>query len=804
MEDRRLVQLALDYDYVTADQVARAERVQRQLADRGVERTVWFLLQDLALISDHQSRELRKHVSSSQIRALEVDGYVLEGRLGSGGMGDVFRGRNAAGEEAAIKLLSSKVSEHPENSLRFQREATATLRLRHPHITRSLGTGDVEGQLYLVMELVQGISLKQLLQVHGKVPEADVLALLWQMASALDYAWKHGVLHRDVKPANLILAPARAGVAEPFCAKLCDFGLAKVWQEGSRNPEVEGQLTGSGVAMGTPHYMAPEQASGEQDLDQRADIYSLGASVYHALIGQTLHSGKSSTVIMYKQVTERAHLSALRAIGISPGCVRLVGKMLEIDRNQRCANWGEVIEAVRLLAPAMVAAQEAALAAYGPGYVTPPAGPPATDAAAAPVAPAAVPSTAAVQAHTVRPRTSRLSAAPAPTVPAPAPSVPSGAAPAAPFSPVAADLTPSNFTPADFTPSNLTPAVDPIRRIRLLWPVLVTVLVIVATSLGAFLFLRNHRHVECRVTPVSFAAVMASADQSNPIDVVLAPGDYPGPWRFGVAHAGLTIRAAGPGVRMVGNPLDPEAALVRLEPGLTGFRLQGITLFGTASALEALAGTQATLTDLTVQGAITVSGARLTISGLQQQGPLVVEHQGELLLQDSMVQGPIALDLRDGKATVRRGWLSRGLSPATPPTAGAVVRVASGQLDLDAVVITASGPEVPALTTGIRLESGSRCTLADVAVSRVETGLEGSEAQLPLIDGLTITASGTGIRWQGQRGPEWRWLRLLLQAPQPTQGLPPLTGNGAGARPERLDQTPQQRQGARDEGRGAR
>lgn len=362
MEDERLVRLAQDHGHVTADQVARAREEQRQLADRGVERSVWFLLQDLGFISDDQVRDLRKYVSSSHVRALEVGGYTLQGRLGSGGMGDVFRAVNPGGEAGAVKLLSSKLVKSVEHTRRFHREARATLRLKHPHITRSLSSGEIDGQCYLIMELVDGPSLKAWLVERGRMPGADALLLLWQMAQALRYAWHRGVLHRDVKPANIMLGKPRPGVAEPFCAKLCDFGLAKVWSDGESEPDVSrGGLTGTGMALGTPHYMAPEQASGERDLDQRADIYSMGASLYHALLGQTMYSGRSSTVIMYKQVTEDADLEPLRKQGTDPRLVKLISRMLDRRRDRRLASWEAVLAAVVEQAPDMARLQQETL-----------------------------------------------------------------------------------------------------------------------------------------------------------------------------------------------------------------------------------------------------------------------------------------------------------------------------------------------------------------------------------------------------------------------------------------------------------
>jgi serine/threonine protein kinase len=267
VEEERLIAMAQERGWITPGELDRVRVEQQSLADRGVQRSLWFLLLDLGLITDEQARELRKSVSSTRIRALEVDGYVIEGRLGSGGMGDVFRARNASGTMAAVKLLNSKFANNLEHRRRFAREARAGLRLRHPHIVPVLGAGEVDGIPYLIMEVVEGDSLKARIAQSGPLSVPDALAVLTQMASALAYAWSHGVLHRDVKPANILIGPPRPGHDEPFCARLIDFGLAKVWQEGSSatsDPDSMGGLTGAGLALGTPHYMSPEQAAGDR------------------------------------------------------------------------------------------------------------------------------------------------------------------------------------------------------------------------------------------------------------------------------------------------------------------------------------------------------------------------------------------------------------------------------------------------------------------------------------------------------------------------------------------------------------
>ncbi len=375
MEDDRLVQLALSRGYVTTEQVERAKAEQKTLADRGVDHGVYFLLQDLGFLAEGDARDLRRSVSSSAIRALEVDGYVIQGRLGSGGMGDVFRAAHPDGRMVAVKLLSGKLAKSEEYVRRFLREGRAMQRLVHPHIVGVSGAGESLGTRYILMELVEGPSLKTWLIEKGRLDPAHAAVVLRQMAEALENAWSHGVLHRDVKPANILVGPPRPGVDEPFCAKLCDFGLARMGPDAGDPDLSRGGLTGTGLALGTPHYMSPEQASGEHDVDQRADIYGLGATLYHALLGQTLYSGKSSAVIMYKQVTENVDLNQLRQAGVDEPLVDLLGAMLQKRRSARIATWAEVLQRVRALAPASAVAALSASPAPQSPTVTPPAQP---------------------------------------------------------------------------------------------------------------------------------------------------------------------------------------------------------------------------------------------------------------------------------------------------------------------------------------------------------------------------------------------------------------------------------------------
>lgn len=729
-----MVQLALENRMLTKEQVERAKKEQQALADRGVERSLYFLLLDLGYVTDVQARVLRKYVSSVNIRALEVDGYVIQGRIGSGGMGDVFRAVNAEGQEAAVKLLSSKLAKNQENARRFQREARASMRLKHPHITQSLAAGEVEGQRYLVMELIKGPSLKQRMSERGKLPEDHAIVLLWQMAHALRYAWNRGVLHRDVKPANLMLAPPRPGIAEPFCAKICDFGLAKVMiQEGPIDEESKGMLTGAGMALGTPHYMPPEQASGQIDLDQRADIYSLAASVYHALLGQTMHHGKSSTIIMYKQVTESADLDPLRAMGISDGLVKLMGRMLEKSRKRRFNTWDEVLEGVKALAPGLVEIQEQALGSI-------------SGSAADLVSPAA-----------------------------------SASADASAWRKDSSDGLPHH--PRGQAPERSQPQAHPPmksgRRPSIALVVTAIVIgIVIAAAAAAWNFMKLGNQGQ-RVSPATFAVVLAGIAQQDQRTLLLEPGDYPGPWHFGASHVGVTIRALEPGVRVVGAGLAHDVPLMRFESGLTDFALYGVEIMHVDGvAVEASAGARAAMTGCVVNGRIAAHGAHLVLRDLTLRGGVVLDLLGTVSLENSVVIHQPAISLRDGRAEVVRSRLVGG-GP------GAVVQALSGQLDLDTVVVD---PQTPA-GVGLELGAMASATLRDVVVQGVAIGVRSAGARVPAINGLSVNATETGLWWQGQRDPSWSWERLLFQAPRPVEGLelPPGT---EGARPERLELVP--------------
>jgi len=215
--------------------------------------------------------------------------YEIKAELGRGGMGSVFLGRDPLlDREVAIKVLAPYLIWDREFVERFLREARAAARLKHPHIVTIYDVGQEEGQYYFVMEHLAGETLSARMQRDGAMAIQDALAILRPLAEALDYAHQQGVVHRDIKPGNIIIGPAGQ-------VTLLDFGIARAAQEG--------KLTGTGTIVGTPEYMSPEQAKAA-NVDSQTDQYSLGVVAFQMLSGRVPFQADSTLALMFKVVHE--------------------------------------------------------------------------------------------------------------------------------------------------------------------------------------------------------------------------------------------------------------------------------------------------------------------------------------------------------------------------------------------------------------------------------------------------------------------------------------------------------------------
>jgi serine/threonine protein kinase/DNA-binding response OmpR family regulator len=233
-------------------------------------------------------------VRERNFEGLAIGNYQVLDRLGAGGMGTVYKARHRRMKRVvAIKVLSRSVGQSEKFVKRFQREVEAVARLSHPNIVMAHDADEAEVGHFLVMEFVNGQDLDSTVRQRGPLPISEAVDCIVQAARALDYAHGQGVIHRDIKPANLL---RDAGGA----VKVADLGLARFNDQFGRPPEEMAALTQAGSIMGTVDFMPPEQALGLTSIDHRADIYSLGCTLYFLLIGQPPYQGPSLMAILLK------------------------------------------------------------------------------------------------------------------------------------------------------------------------------------------------------------------------------------------------------------------------------------------------------------------------------------------------------------------------------------------------------------------------------------------------------------------------------------------------------------------------
>ena len=262
-----------------------------------------------------------------------VDGrYRALKRLGSGGMAEVWCAEDEVlGRRVALKLLGSRFAGDLEFRERFRREAQAAAGLTHPNIVGIFDRSEWEGTPYIAMELVDGQTLKELVQQRGPLPPNIAVGLTEQILGALGYAHKRGIVHRDVKPQNVILDPEGQ-------AKVADFGIARAVNNAS-------DMTQTGAIVGTVQYLSPEQANGDP-VDARSDLYSAGIVLYELLTGHPPFDGEAPVSIALKHLNERPVPPGQMLPGIPPALEAVVMRSLEKDPNRRYQSAEEFIAAL--------------------------------------------------------------------------------------------------------------------------------------------------------------------------------------------------------------------------------------------------------------------------------------------------------------------------------------------------------------------------------------------------------------------------------------------------------------------------
>ncbi|HKO51931.1 MAG TPA: protein kinase [Polyangiaceae bacterium] len=274
--------------------------------------------------------------AESRVGQVIADKYRILRLLGQGGMGEVYEARHVVvGRRFALKFLHEHLARGSDSLSRFLREAQAAGALDSEHIAAVLDFDKAaDGSPFLVMEYLAGESLATLLTREGPLPVTRAIGILLQVCSGLEVAHRAGIVHRDLKPDNLFVTRPPSGSE---LIKILDFGIAKLIDSGS-----DGSITSSGAILGTPFYMAPEQARGEKSLDFRADIHALGVIAYELLSGAKPHPGDGYNAILAHILTQPIAPLALLRPGLQPGLVAVIERALASDPARRQGSIAEL------------------------------------------------------------------------------------------------------------------------------------------------------------------------------------------------------------------------------------------------------------------------------------------------------------------------------------------------------------------------------------------------------------------------------------------------------------------------------
>ena len=280
----------------------------------------------------------------TQLEETLGDAYVLERELGGGGMSRVFVAHEKAlGRRVVVKVLPPELAADVSYD-RFRREIQLAAQLQHPHIVPLLSAGECRGLPFFMMPYVEGESLRGRISRSGELPVAQAVRILREVASALAHAHDRGVVHRDVKPDNVLLAGSSAMVT--------DFGVARAVSAAQRPHHVgdAGVLTSHGIALGTPTYMAPEQAAADPAMDHRVDVYAFGVMAYELLTGQPPFAGRPPQALLAAHVTEAPEPVSRRRASIPPTLAAIVMRCLEKRAADRPQSADELVHLLDTIA----------------------------------------------------------------------------------------------------------------------------------------------------------------------------------------------------------------------------------------------------------------------------------------------------------------------------------------------------------------------------------------------------------------------------------------------------------------------
>lgn len=293
-------------------------------------KTLLEILIGAKFLTNTQALRLIKELSvdAGAQKAIRIPGYEVLEFLGKGSMGMVYKARQTSVDRVvALKVLLDSLASNQEFIKRFKREAMVAAKLNHNHVVNVYDAGEAEHRHYFVMEYVEGTTVREQIDKRGRFAEDEGLRIILAVAEAMKHAHEKGLVHRDIKPDNIILT-------HDGTVKLADLGLAR-----PTNDQAWAKSE-AGLAIGTPYYISPEQVRGQTDIDIRADIYSLGATFYHMMTGQVPFEGTDPNEVMKKHVNKKIELVPPDHINteISSGLGVVIETMMTREREKRYQN----------------------------------------------------------------------------------------------------------------------------------------------------------------------------------------------------------------------------------------------------------------------------------------------------------------------------------------------------------------------------------------------------------------------------------------------------------------------------------
>ena len=344
--DTLLGKLLIERGLATSEDIQSCIQMQREVslessvageAEPPNQRSLAQIVVDEGIVTQKQIERIRPEVEE-QSGKRQIPGYQILERLGAGAMATVYKARQLSLDRmVAVKVLPRKHTNNEDFVRRFYAEGKAAAKLNHPNIVGALEIGKAGETYFFVMEYVEGRSVFEDIQDKGPYSEDDAIKLTIDIARALEHAHKAGFIHRDVKPKNIMLTGDNI-------AKLADMGLARAVSD-REAAEAE-----AGKAFGTPYYISPEQIKGEMNVDKRADIYSLGCTLYHMVTGRVPYDGPNPSAVMRKHLNQ--DLTPVDHINhdLTKGLAEIIEVCMAKDRKKRYATAGDLLQDLEAVA----------------------------------------------------------------------------------------------------------------------------------------------------------------------------------------------------------------------------------------------------------------------------------------------------------------------------------------------------------------------------------------------------------------------------------------------------------------------